>query len=73
MSEEMKTPRTMNKAQQKSLYQLFQRQLNSDNGPTFLKYRDMRRNTHFATCDDCVMIQLWGMWIGIERDGYRHT
>jgi hypothetical protein len=22
---------------------------------------------------DCLMVPLWGMWIGIERDGYTHS
>ena len=34
-------------------------------------YRTFRKR--FVHGWDCVMIELWGMWIGIEIDGYTHS
>ena len=34
-------------------------------------YRQFRRRVQQGY--DCLMIQLWGMWIGIEPDGYTHS
>jgi hypothetical protein len=34
-------------------------------------YRTFRKR--FVHGWDCVMIRLWGMWIGIEIDGYTHS
>ena len=39
--------------------------------PTSATYRQFRRGV--VAGYDCLMIELWGMWIGIERDGYTHS
>lgn len=39
--------------------------------PTSATYRQFRRR--FVAGYDCLMINLWGLWIGIERDGYTHS
>lgn len=39
--------------------------------PTWGEFADCL-NAAIVT-SDCVMIQAWGMWIGIEADGYTHS
>lgn len=34
-------------------------------------YRQFRRRVKAGY--DCLMINLWDMWIGIEKDGYTHS
>jgi hypothetical protein len=36
-----------------------------------LTYRQFRRKVQSGR--DCLMVKLWGMWIGIEADGYTHS
>jgi hypothetical protein len=43
----------------------------SQNLPTSATYRQFRRRIHAGY--DCIMINIWGMWIGIEKDGYTHS
>lgn len=61
----------MNKEQLKALLSLYKRQLSNDNGPTYRTYKQMRLAVKLGS--DCVMIELWGMWLGIEKDGYTHS
>jgi hypothetical protein len=35
-----------------------------------IQYRRFRKSVQPALGDTCVMVQRWGMWIGIEQDGY---
>ena len=37
------------------------------------EYREFRKRFISYFYDDCLMINLWGMWIGIEKDGYTHS
>jgi len=62
------TPTT--KAQRAAMFKLYQRARNGDN-PTTETYRQFRRR--FGGGYDCLMIYLWGMWLGIEQDGYTHS
>lgn len=36
-------------------------------------YRRFRRGAISAIGGDCVMVELAGVWLGIERDGYTHS
>ena len=38
-----------------------------------LTYLQFRRKAIYAPFDDTVMIQFFGMWLGIETDGYTHS
>lgn len=42
----------------------------SQDNPTTATYRQFRRRIQPGW--DCVMINIWGMWLGIEKDGYTH-
>jgi hypothetical protein len=38
------------------------------------QYRTLRRTVRpLVGGDGCVMVPLWGMWLGIEPDGYTHS
>jgi hypothetical protein len=42
--------------------------------PSPLTYRQLRKSiTPLFGGRGCVMVPLWGMWIGIETDGYTHS
>lgn len=41
--------------------------------PALLSYREFRRQVVQVFYDDCVMIEIPGMWLGIEKDGYTHS
>jgi len=56
----------MNKAEQQALKALW---LRVEGRPP---YRQFRRRVTYSLAD-CWMIRLWGMWIGIESDGYTHS
>jgi hypothetical protein len=36
-------------------------------------YRAFRRTVRPFFGGDCVMVPRWGMWLGIETDGYTHS
>jgi hypothetical protein len=36
-------------------------------------YREYRRTVRPFLGGDCVMVPRWGMWLGIETDGYTHS
>lgn len=61
---------TTTKEQRAAIARLYQRARNSDN-PTSATYRQFRRR--FVQGYDCLMINIWGMWLGIEKDGYIHS
>ena len=67
---------TMNKAQQRSLKNLYDRWL-ADLAPSSPAnnrgYLAFRRRAKYAGFMECWMIPLWGMHIGIEKDGYTHS
>lgn len=64
------TPTT--KAQRAAMFKLYERARDPrQENPTSATYRQFRRR--FVAGFDCLMIQLWGIWIGIERDGYTHS
>ena len=58
----------MNKAQQKSLLRVWQR---DNSGETFLQFR--RGDQTQKGYANCFMVQSRGMWLGIEEDGYTHS
>jgi hypothetical protein len=58
----------MNKAQQKSLLRVWQR---DNSRMTFLQFRrSVEPQIGYA---NCFMVQSRGMWLGIEEDGYTHS
>ena len=60
------------KAQRAAMHDLWLRARSpSQQNPTTATYRQFRRR--FVQGYDCLMINIWGMWIGIERDGYTHS
>jgi len=58
------------KEQRAAMFALYQRARNCRN-PTSATYRQFRRR--FVQGFDCLMINIWGQWLGIERDGYIHS
>ena len=60
----------LTKAQRVSLKKLYLRVLAGDDKPT-ISYRAFRRTVQFGY--DCVMVPVWGFWMGIEKDGYCHS
>lgn len=70
--------RTMNKTQQKALKALYCRYLSGfkvivKGDPEPRSYLKFRRTASYGHIVDCWMIYLWGMYIGIEKDGYTHS
>lgn len=59
------------KAQREAMYRLWLRAIASDK-PDPRSYLAFRRSIRWAF-GNCLMVQLWGMWIGIETDGYTHS
>lgn len=60
--------------QRVALKSLYDRQLLNDGGPQYKTYKDMRRSLYGSfDGSGCVMVQLWHMWLGIEKDGYTHS
>lgn len=60
------------KEQRKAMFKLYERARSpSQDNPTTATYRQFRRR--FVHGWDCLMINIWGMWIGIESDGYTHS
>jgi hypothetical protein len=55
----------LTKAQRQSVYRLWLRDEKKQ------PYRQFRRRVQPAY--GCVIINLWGMWLGIEPDGYTHS
>jgi hypothetical protein len=72
---------TTTKAQRQALKRLYDRQLASiaeaikrseqPKGPR--TYRALRKSIRPGFGGDYVMVPLWGMWLGIEADGYTHS
>ena len=60
----------LTKPQRKSLYRVYVRTL-KPTASRQLTYREFRRAVQPAF--DCAMINAYGMWLGIERDGYTHS
>ena len=64
--------------QREAMWRLFQRSYDGsyeDSGAVLRRYRAFRRKVQWAGTrnDHWLFVQLWGMWIGIERDGYTHS
>ena len=60
------------KEQRQAIYDLWLRARHpSQDVPTSATYRQFRRR--FVQGYDCLMINIWGMWLGIEKDGYTHS
>jgi hypothetical protein len=39
-----------------------------------IQYRKFRSTVvPYLGDDSCIMVPRWGMWLGIERDGYTHS
>jgi hypothetical protein len=67
----MVTQNEMTPAQWSALGKLFDRQLiESENPKTFSEFCELAR---MDTMMDCVMVPCFGMWLGIEKDGYTHS
>jgi hypothetical protein len=63
---------TTTRAQRVAIHRLWLRARDpSTKNPTSATYRQFRRR--IVQGYDCLMINIWGMWIGIERDGYTHS
>jgi len=63
----------LTKKQQESLFVLFRRDQDSDT-PKYQSYLQFRRSSHFGFIDEpVVFVKLFGIWFGIETDGYTHT
>lgn len=73
---------TLNKAQQKALYRIWDRGdlIAVPEGPGLrtvgtgrqpLTYKQFRKTVQFSF--DCAMVHWCGMWLGIEQDGYTHS
>ncbi len=57
------------KAQRKALYRLY---LRSPLGKTYRQFR--KEDCHWGYFNDpVVMVEILGMWIGVEVDGYTHS
>jgi hypothetical protein len=68
------------KAQRKALERIYRRIVNETRSSMTAEqyraftYRAFRRTVQPTFgCDDCIMVQFVGMWLGIERDGYTHS
>ena len=58
--------------QRQAIFRLWLRATHPDtDAPTPETYRQFRSRA--VQGYDCLMLNLWGMWIGIERDGYTHS
>ena len=68
---------TLNKAQQRALFRVYDRcpiksPAQDAHGNYYrLSYRQFRRRVQFSF--DCAMVPWCGMWLGIEQDGYTHS
>lgn len=63
----------LNKAQRKSLHELYKRGCAEGATPT-QTYRQFRKTVRPLFGDPtCVMVPWCGMWVGIESDGYAHS
>ena len=63
------------RAQRVALWKLFCRKYSvayEGNREVIRHYRAFRRQA-FKAFGDCVMVQMWGMTLGIESDGYTHS
>jgi len=64
---------TMNKAQQKALWNILLRKNPGAELPMFRgAYMRLRRQAVY-NFTDCWMVPYCGMWLGIEKDGYTHS
>lgn len=62
----------LTKAQRYAVYSLWLRARHpQQDNPTSATYRQFRRR--IVPGFDCVMINIWNMWLGIESDGYIHS
>jgi hypothetical protein len=61
--------RTMNKAEQKALKDLYDRGYTTPS----LTYRRFRKRAYYSGMMGCWMVPWCNMWIGIEKDGYTHS
>lgn len=62
------------KAQRKAIHRLWLRARSpTQDTPSLATYRQFRRQIVPDLLNDCLMINIWHMWIGIERDGYTHS
>jgi hypothetical protein len=53
------------KQQRKAIYKLW---LRDGQKIPYKAFRKQVKNGY-----DCLMINIWGMWLGIEKDGYTHS
>ena len=54
--------------QRKSIHALFLRNPDGANS-----YKELRQRAVPELCGPAVMLPWCGMWVGIEKDGHRHT
>jgi hypothetical protein len=62
----------LTRKQREALYRVWVRTKESD-VPSTLPYKAFRRTVAGACFDSCVMVPAFGMWLGIETDGYTHS
>jgi hypothetical protein len=58
--------------QQQALKKVYLRQLGNDN-TRFKSYMEIRRKVLKGFHDDCIMIDMGYIWLGIEPDGCIHS
>jgi hypothetical protein len=75
------------RAQREALFKIFQRDFPTWVSPgkrrsrstgeieavPLIQYRKFRDTVVPYLGDDCIMVPRWGMWLGIERNGYTHS
>lgn len=61
--------------QRRALGQIYRRVLEAQKpGQPPVQYRAFRKTVQPTIgCDGCIMVPAYGMWLGIERDGYTHS
>ena len=60
----------LTRLQREAIYRLYKR----DRRHVFHSYRDFRRTVQpMIASDPCVIVPQFGMYIGVEPDGYTHT
>jgi len=67
----MVSPQTLSKAQRRAVKRLWLRE--RDESGSLLTYRQFRRRVRVVEYLGCAIVEMWGMTIGIENDGYTHT
>lgn len=62
--------RPLTRAQRVALLSVYHRDWYKYPKPSYLAWR---RTAQRLPCDDCIIVQWCGIWLGIESDGYTHS